>query len=322
MLGQGRDLAELQRTLGDRAQALWARVPRERHERAGLTAWDIGELPASITVDVGGRRLLAYPALVETEAGVDLRLLESPAAAAVATRAGVRRLILIALGTTLAKLAAQLPGAIDQGPLVVAGAPLSPRRQLVLRALDDAFGLGDPEALPRSKAAFTARLAEGRGRLPDVHGQLGGVAVELGAELTKARAALRPLAVKAGPVRAAHDDVQGQLEHLIAADLLRATPLPRLLHIVRYLRAIHVRLQRVPNDPQKDAQKAALVTGFWQAYRTRREEWRARDLPLAALDDFGWLVEELRVQTFAPELGTAAAVSPQRLKDLWGLLGR
>ncbi|HEY0992693.1 MAG TPA: ATP-dependent RNA helicase HrpA, partial [Kofleriaceae bacterium] len=81
VLGHGRDLAELQRELGHRAKRLWAAAPRERHERSGLASWDFDELPASVTVDVGGRRLLAYPALVDAETAVDLRLLESADAA-------------------------------------------------------------------------------------------------------------------------------------------------------------------------------------------------------------------------------------------------
>jgi ATP-dependent helicase HrpA len=56
VLGHGRDLADLQRTLGHRARQLWAAAPRERHERTGLTAWEFDDLPASVTVDVGGRR--------------------------------------------------------------------------------------------------------------------------------------------------------------------------------------------------------------------------------------------------------------------------
>ncbi|HVV88191.1 MAG TPA: ATP-dependent RNA helicase HrpA [Kofleriaceae bacterium] len=366
VLGQGRDLAELQRTLGGRAQELWARAPRERHERTGLRAWELDELPASITVDVGGRRLRAYPALVDAESAVDLRLLESPAAAAEATRGGLRRLFLLAMQTTAAKLEAQLPASLGQAPLVFAAAAAStaapapppvkgfaklasaaspasastptrvtapapgpapapgaatPRRQLVLRALDEAFGLADPDAFPRTKAAFTARLAEGRLRLPQALAELGSAAADLAAELARVRAALRPLAVKHGPVRAAHDDVVSQLEHLLPADLLAATPLARLLHLVRYLRAIHVRLQRLPVDPQKDAAKASQVAPLWQAYRARVAALRnAGPLP-AGLVDFGWLLEELRVQTFAPELGTAASVSPARLRDLWAIVG-
>ena len=41
---------------------------------------------------------------------------------------------------------------------------------------------------------------------------------------------------------------------------------------------------------------------------------------VSELDDFGWLVEELRVQVFAPELKTAVPVSPARAQELWAAL--
>jgi ATP-dependent helicase HrpA len=324
VLGHGRDLAELQRTLGHRAKQLWSTAPRERHERSGLTSWDLDELPASVTLDVGGRRLLAYPALVATETAVDVRLLESPAAAAEATREGLRRLFLLQLRTTLSKLEAQLPGSLAQGPLAAAaaGSPLTPRRQIVLRALDEAFRLTEPDAVPRTRAAFQARLAEGRDALQGSLVQLGLVAVELAAELDKVRLALKALAGKPGVPRAVLDDIQTQLAHLAPPDLMRATPVPRLGHIARYLKAIQVRLSRQAHDPQKDQQKAAQVAPFWQGYLTRRDELRTRGRPLTEIDEFGWLVEELRVQTFAPELKTAVSVSSQRLQDVWAKVSR
>lgn len=322
VVGTGRDLAELQRTLGHRAKELWAAAPRERHERTGLKAWDLETLPVSVTVDVGGRRLLAYPALVETETAVDVRLLESPEAAATATRDGLRRLFLLQLGTTLAKLEAQLPGSLGAGPLAVPGWPMPPRRQIVLRALDEVFQLTDAENFPRTKAAFTQRLIEGHGELAVALIQLGRVAVELSAELVRVRAALKALAGKPGVPRAVHDDVQSQLAHLAPPDLMRVTSSARLGHIARYVKAIGVRLQRQAHDPQKDLQKAAQVTPFWQGYLKKREELRARGGSIAELLEFGWLVEELRVQTFAPELKTAVPVSTQRVADAWARFAR
>jgi len=322
VLAAGRDLGDLQRTLGQRARDLWARAPRERHERTGLTSWDFDALPRSVEVDIDGSRLLAYPALVDAEATVELRLLESPDAADQATRAGLRRLVLLQLRTTLAKLEADLPGAIAQGPLAVAGASMSPRRQIVVRVLDEAFGLIAPEGFPRSKAAFTERLAEGRSQLPRSLAQLGQVAVELGTELGNVRVALKALAGKAGILRAAYEDIQSQLEHLVPPELMRVTPAGRFDHIARYLRALQVRLQRLFNDPAKDQQKAAQVSPFWQRFQTERAALRAKGRALTELDELGWLIEELRVQTFAPELKTAVPISPQRLQELWGRLPR
>src|SRR5262249_6754304 len=157
--------------------------------------------------------------LVDVETAVDLRLLESPEAAAAATRDGLRRLFLLELRTTLAKLEAQLPGVIAQGPLVVAGAPVPPPRQIVLRALDAASRLPAPAGVPRGKAAFPARVAEGRAALPGALAQLGRTAVELGIDLMKVRAGLKPLGGTRGTPRAAHDDIQSQLAHLVPPDL-------------------------------------------------------------------------------------------------------
>jgi ATP-dependent helicase HrpA len=322
VLGQGRDLAELQRTLGHRAKELWATAPRERHERKGLTAWDLDALPASVTLDVGGRRVLAYPALVDTETAVDVRLLESPAAAAEATREGLRRLFLLQLRTTPGKLEAELPALLAQGPLVASGGALTPRRQIVLHALDDAFRLTEPDQVPRSKAAFAERLAEGRDALPVFLAQLGRLAVELSAELERVRLARKALAGKPGAPRAVLDDLQSQLAHLAPPDLLRATPAARLGHIARYLKAIQIRLQRQAHDPQKDLQKAAQVAPVWQGYLAKRDELQAKGRPLAEIDELGWLIEEFRVQTFAPELKTAIPVSPQRVQDVWAKISR
>jgi ATP-dependent helicase HrpA len=322
VLAQGRDLTDLQRTLGNRAKELWARAPRDKHERTGLKAWDLDALPASVTLDVGGRSMLAYPALVETETAVDVRLLESAAAAAAATRDGLRRLFLFQLSTTLGKLEAQLPASLAHGPLVVHGAPITPRRQIVLRALDEAFRLTDPEVFPRSKPAFIERLLEGQGLLPGVLAQLGKAAVDLGAELDKVRALLKTLAGRPGPTRAAVEDIESQLRRLVPPDLMRVTPVGRLAHLSRYLKAILVRLQRLIHDPQKDQQKAAQVAPFWQSYQKKRDELHGKGYLVAEIEELGWLIEEFRVQTFAPELKTAVPVSAQRLQDLWSGLTR
>jgi ATP-dependent helicase HrpA len=321
-LAQGRDLADLQRTLGHRAKELWARAPRAKHERAGLRAWDFEGLAVCVTLDVGGRTLLAYPALVDVETAVDLRLLESPEAAALETRAGLRRLCLLQLSTTLAKLESQLPGAIAQGPLGGAIGPVPVRRQIVLRALDEAFGLVVATGFPRTRAAFGERFAAGRAALPAVLAQLGRTAVELGAELDKVRILMKALAGKPGALRSAYEDIQGQLAHLAPPGLMTSTPETRLGHIVRYLRAIQVRLQRLPNDPQKDLQKAAPVAPLWQGYLKKRVELRAKGRPLGELEDFGWMIEELRVQVFAPELRTAVPISLPRLQETWAALAR
>jgi len=310
VLGAGRDLADLQRQLGHRAKELWSAAPRASHERTGLRTWDFDALPESVTVQLGGRRVLAYPALVDAEQHVDLRLLESPAAAADATRVALRRLCMFQLGTSYGKLEDKLPASFAKPA----------RRTLVVRALDEAFRLADPAALPRDKAAFTQRVAEGRSRLPDVLGDLVRLALDLDAELAKVRALLRPLVGKPGIARAVVDDINSQLALLVTPDMVARTPTPRLVHIVRYLKAIQIRLQRQALDPQKDQNKAAQIVPMWQRFVARRADLRAKGRSESELLELGWLFEELRVQVFAPELKTAVPVSVQRVQDAWAAL--
>ncbi|MBX3159045.1 MAG: ATP-dependent RNA helicase HrpA [Deltaproteobacteria bacterium] len=304
-LGAGRDLGELQRALAQRAKEAWASAPREKFERKGMKTWDFDALPAAVTIDVGGRRVQAHPALVDAEHSVELRLLESPAAAQAATRDGMRRLVLFHVGVPEPRGA----GALQKDA----------RRQLAHRAIDEAFTLDDP---PRDRAAFHARLAAGRLQLPGVLEDLARLAQDITLELGKVQHALRPLTGKPGIAKAVVDDVQSQLAHLAPPDWLRATPSARLPHLVRYLRALHVRLQRQANDPQKDQHKATQVAPLWQAYVARRAELAAKGRSGEELDNFAWLVEELRVHVFAPELRTAVAVTPARAHELWTALSR
>ncbi len=313
VIAQGKELFDLQRTLARRANELWAKAPRAAHEKKDLRQWDFEALPATVTLDVGNRSTLAYPALVAAEHGVDLVLLESAAAANAATREGLRKLVLYALGTTLVQLDAKLPAALSS--------PLGNfKRQLVLRALDEAFQLVSPEDIPRTKKAFAERVSAGRLVLQSILQQLERLATPLVAEHEKVRALMKPLAGRPGATRAALEDIQVQLARLVPHDLMRDTPAGRLLHITRYLKALTVRLQRLAHDPNKDQAKAASVAPMFQQWTKRREELAAKNIAMPEIEEFGWLLEELRVQTFAPEIKTAVSVSLPRLQEQWAKL--
>jgi ATP-dependent helicase HrpA len=176
--------------------------------------------------------------------------------------------------------------------------------------------------MPRDRAAFAARLAIGRQHITETFAQLGRIGAELTSEWTKGHGALRPLVGKPGIAKVVVDDVNDQLRHLSPVEHARNAPLPRLSHVLRYLRALQVRLQRQAHDPQKDQQKAAQVVPLWQQYVARRAELLAKGRTPEELDEFGWLLEELRVHVFAPELKPAVAITPQRAQQLWAALAR
>jgi ATP-dependent helicase HrpA len=183
--------------------------------------------------------------------------------------------------------------------------------------------LGDASSFPRTRAAFSARVDQGKLRLPSTLAELGKLAQDLAVELDRVRAMLRAMTGAPGSPKGSLDDVRTQLEYLVPPDILLHAPRERLLHVPRYLRAIQVRLERMPYGPQKDQAKAELVLPFWNDWLKHHDGLRARGVPEAELEAFRFLVEEYRVSIFAPEVRAAVSISPQRLTDSWAvLLGR
>src|SRR5689334_3949267 len=73
VLAEGKDVAELQRELGPRLRATLTQAARGI-TRSGLITWDIGELPREFR----SGSVVAYPALADAGATVDVRLFETP----------------------------------------------------------------------------------------------------------------------------------------------------------------------------------------------------------------------------------------------------
>ncbi|MRG93844.1 ATP-dependent RNA helicase HrpA [Polyangium spumosum] len=322
VVGEGRDLAALKERFAKRARDAWAGASKATLEREGLTSWNFETLPEEVRIEVAGRKLAGYPALVDTEMSVALRVLASREAADEATRGGLRRLILLQMSMPMNKMEHQVSAAVATGALAeragAGGTPL--RRQIVLRALDDAFGLNDPLRFPRTRKDFLARLDKGKVDLAASISRLGKLAQEIGAELARAEQSLRALAGKPGAPRASLQEIRVQLDHLIPPGMFLRERVERLAHLPRYLRAVQIRLERMPNGPQKDQSKAEQVAPFWKNYLDHHEGLRGRGVPAEDLDTFRWLIEELRVSLFAPELKTAVTVSPQRLGEFWRVL--
>ncbi|NUP04828.1 MAG: ATP-dependent RNA helicase HrpA [Polyangiaceae bacterium] len=313
-LGEGRDLAQLQTRFLARGREAFAALPKRGLEKESLAGFPAAGLPEHTTLEAAGTAVFGYPALVETDRGVDLRVVESRLAADDLTRAGLRRLFLAGAGTTLDALEKQVPPRIAASGLSDSG---QPRKQIAWRAVDEAFELDDAGRFPRTAKAFDDRLAQGRGRLKSNIADLSRLGTDIAVELDQARAMLKSLAGKPGAPRAALDDVRTQLEYLVPPGMLARAPKQRLLRLPSYLRAIRVRLERLPNGPQKDQSKAQSVLPLWQKWLENHASLVARGVAAHEVDAFRWLVEELRVAVFAPEVGASVSVSKERLSEMW-----
>jgi ATP-dependent helicase HrpA len=307
VVAQSRETGDLLRQHGARARAAWkSTAPPPAWEKKGLTSWDFGELPAFVVRRVGGTEVRSYPALVDRGTSVDLVLVESSAAAEVALRSGVRRLLMLAARAAISAVAPRLPPAFARPN----GAPLTRaetdafRARVLARVVDAAFGLTADAALPRSKPAFDRLVTAGTPRVPVAFRLFTDAMAPVAKELDSVLGALRT-ASKHPSGRAALLDIQAQLEHLFPADLMEWVPLASLEHYPRYLRAAQARLGRAVSDPRKDMDKLAPFATLWGTFVAKRASLRDQ----GAVAELRWSFEELRVAIFAPELKTPVSVS-------------
>lgn len=305
----GRDLAALQAKLGGAARADFARLPKGGFERSGLTAWDFGDLPE--TVPFGPGPAVGHPALVATDAGVDLRLFDDPDTARRHTRAGLPRLARLQLPKPLADprhVPVPKQACLHYAPL---GTCEALKADLLENALAHLLFPADGSEL-RTRAAFQAGVERVRRGLGPALAEAARAVTEALARRQELATALAAPGLRGMPESLA--DVRGHLAALVFPGFARDTPYPRLPHLPRYLRALGLRLERLQANPARDSKALAEVAPLWTAYFARLAEVG----PAApGMRDFRDLLEELRVSLFAQEVGTSQPVSVQRLARRW-----
>ena len=93
-------------------------------------------------------------------------------------------------------------------------------------------------------------------------------------------------------------------------------------HLPRYLGAAVLRLERLRADTARDRQRAAELAALEQTYRRELAARAKLGAVTPDLEQFGWLLEELRVSLFAQELKTPVPISAKRLAKLWHSMQR
>ena len=346
-LGTGRDLASLKAELGGLArtafQALAAlKLPASTPGQAGAvmgsapegaprlgaprrvaasspnqpvaaaqtyTTWSFGELPELMEVRRGAQSMVGFPALIDRQAHVEIEVFDEPDVAATWHRAGLRRLVALQLKEPLKFLEKNIPDLQKMAAAYMGlGTMEELRAQVIDVAMDRAF-LNEP--LPTDEPSFKLRLAEGRTRLNLIAQE---VARQSLLVLTDYAAATRKLK-DSRPSKEVADDVQAQLQRLVGKRFLSQTPWPALLHLPRYLKAVVLRLDKLRADPARDAVKLAELRPLEQRWLRRLAELKGAQH--ARMDDYRWLLEELRVSLFAQELRTPQPVSAKRLDKAW-----
>ncbi|MDZ7591038.1 MAG: ATP-dependent RNA helicase HrpA [Rubrivivax sp.] len=273
------------------------------------TSWSFGELPELMELRRGSQVLIGFPALIDRGHAVEVEVFDEPELAAAKHRAGLRRLVALQIREPLKYLEKNIPELTTMAAAYMSLGTLEElREQIIDLALDRAF-LADP--LPTDERGFKTRVEEGRSRLNLIAQEVARLAAVVLLEHAAAQRKLKD----SKPPREVAEDIQAQLQRLVGKRFLAQTPWHALQQMPRYLKGVVLRLDKLRADPGRDAARLAEMRPLEQRWQRRVADLRGAGH--ARLDEFRWLLEELRISLFAQELRTPQPVSVKRLEKAW-----
>ena len=310
-LAQDTDLEALRDSLRPRLLAALAQATLGL-ERHGMRSAEFGTLPKSVGLPGSGDAVRAYPSLIDEGDAVGVLALETDHAQRLAMRAGTRRLLALTIPSPARAAQRSLSG---PATLTLAGAP----HGSLSAVLDDVIGaaidsLVDAAGGPAWNEADFAVLGDrvAAGLLAASTAILRRVVAILEARTAVHRRLER---LSADPLLApARIDVATQLGSLVYGGFATATGAARLEDIQRYIDAAVRRLDRLPDGRAQDTERMRVIGELEAELRARVDTTPPGSPPPAVLDEVAWMIQELRVSSFAQGLGVRGHVSAKRIR--------
>ena len=308
VIEQGRDLEELK-----------ARCRTETHSPVKQLKGEYKTFPESFVFEasqkVTGVVVKQYQALVPTkdfaaleqkdESGVVIQTFNDQAEAIRQHRAGVIRLVHMQLGDLIRQLKKQI-----SKPLALAYSPLGDKAKLEQMLVYATLQMAIKE-LPVNAKEFQKLLEDvkksfltyGQAALRDI--------TDIYTQWQEIR---RKLLVLDGSVFGKNiDDIEDQLDLMNLSDFVYSVPADVWIEFPRYLKALILRLDRLPNNLQRDDSAIDQIDPWMEKLFQFKNDARLKELY--------FMVEELRISLFSQPMKTKAPVSPNRLQKVWDRLG-
>ena len=317
-LHSGRDLPQLIERCRAQLDASINAYATDTFRREHITRWDFGSLARSHDYQQEGVALRGYPALIDSDDAVSLDLMATPAEAQFASRAGVVRLLMLAMKDKVRYMKKNL---CKDSLAILPYVHIGNREILVddlIKAAVAASCLDDfADELPANQAAFNQALEQGRGGVLNAANEIEALLYEL---LRYYQQNCEQLQQRRVHFKVQCEDIERQQARLIAPGFLLNTGLQRLRELPRYLKAIGLRLDRLSGSSAKDLELCEKLSSVEQPLETLLYKYPEALFSDPAVANFRWLLEELRVSLFAQQLKTAVPVSLQRVAKEWNII--
>ncbi|WP_198674471.1 ATP-dependent RNA helicase HrpA [Idiomarina tyrosinivorans] len=311
VVAQGRDLSELQQRLSGKVkQRLEKSSQQSDWHKQAIERWDFGQLPEETRERHQGYEIRAYPALTVAKQALKIAIFDHPLKAQQAHREGVRALLLKEIPSPRKHLQKALS---NKTKLAMYFNPWGKVDALIEDCIAAAVDLLVDYQQVRDGERYEAAKEHVRAELND---QVEAIASSVEQCLVIAQQVKKRLKgnVSLQQVQS-HADMKAQLDGLIFPGFVVAHGAERLADIVRYLKALQRRQEKLRVDANKDRLHTLTLNELQQRYQALCEK-QPKHLPLSdEVREIRWMIEELRVSFFAQTLGTRYPISEKRVKQ-------
>lgn len=306
---ESRSLELIRHKLKDEVRDSLAQVVKEMPKQEGITTWSFGDLPETQSRIMGGMEIVAYPALKDAGKSVSLELFESKEEADAQMWQGQKRLIMLSIPSPLKYLEEKLP---NKAKLAMYFNAVGSVRDLIedleSLALDEL--LEDAGGVARTEAQFKALTEKAKAEIYD---RVLALAKSSEGILMKANEVRKHLKGRMDFTTAcAYSDMGGQLKALVYKGFATQTGPRYFPQLERYLEAMLKRLEKLPQDPNRDLVNLRKVEDCYKRYESLLGMYAGHLVPVG-VRMIRFMLEELRVSLFAQSLRTLYPVSEKRV---------
>ncbi|MBB3038467.1 ATP-dependent RNA helicase HrpA [Hoyosella altamirensis] len=305
-----KDLDELKDGLATAVTKAVARAgsSAERPPRWSWPELPGGRIPRVVDHRSGGNIVRGYPALVLEPQGIAVRVLSTAAAQDHSMVTATRALIAREAGALPKSVFSGFPAAqrlILNHALAGGIARIAEDcRECAIDALVAQFG-----GVAWDGATFASLSAKVRSNLTE---QTRHVLLRVVPVLEEAHTLS---VVLSGRTDEAAQDVSDQLADLVYPGFVTESGADRLPSLVRYLTAARRRVESLPGSISRDSRGMAVLDRIYARLGDTLERLPQAERTSPRVDEVHWMIEELRVSLFAQTVGTAYAISEQRVAN-------
>lgn len=311
----GKDLDKLKEQLKTQVQQALSSLTEKKSislEQDNITDWNFGTLPHIYEAKQKNYVVKAYPTIIDNQNSVSIKLVDSKQEQQRLTKLGLRRLLILNIPSPIKYLHEKLPNKSKLGLYFNSfGTVLSLIDDCIACAVDYLIEKNNQtienqeqyyELLNYTKAHINETVV-------DIAKQVESI-LTLHFNINKKLKGRVDLSLAF-----ALSDIKQQINNLIYKGFVAKSGYHRLNDIHRYLLAIEKRIEKLLQNASKDRQAMNTVEEVKNLYENWLKSLTENQRLQAQVVNIRWMIEELRVNLFAQQLGTPYPISAKRIKQ-------